>query len=31
MNIKKIINKLYKIENDIQNLIIELEKMKNVQ
>ena len=31
MNIKKIINKLYKIEKDIQNLIIELEKMKNVQ
>lgn len=31
MNIKKIINKLYKIEDEIQNLIIELEKMKNVQ
>lgn len=29
--IKSIINTLYKIENEIQNLIIELEKMKNVQ
>lgn len=31
MNVKRIISELYKIENDIQRLIIELEKMKNVQ
>ena len=31
MNIKKIINELYKIENEIQNLIIELKELKNVQ
>lgn len=31
MNIKRMISELYKIENDIQSLIIELEKMKNVQ
>lgn len=31
MDFKKIINELYKIENEIQNLIIELKELKNVQ